>query len=589
VRFIVTASGANLAFQWRKGNVNLIDGGNISGATNDTLTLNPASLTDPGTKYNVIVYAPPTPNDTSAFFSLTVTPTVGMPTPITISAGVEPACILANGTTTTTYATTATNKTGLQWSLSNPAAGVIVDTTGLLTWANGFSGIVDIRVTASGCNGPSSQVIRTVNVRQTVGTPAFTLGATSDRCKGAGTVTYAATATDNTGITYSLDATSLTNFNVINASTGAVTFTANWVGVSTITATATGCSGPAIATHVVTVNPPPVPIITGQFGMCINSGYYDYVTEAGMTNYDWKVSPGGVINFGLGTNRITVSWIASGPQTVSVVYADANGCSNAFPVILNVTVNPLPGPIGSISGSSLVCAGSSGAYSVATISNVVSYNWDLPSNATIVTGMGTNSITVNFARNTPSGNIYVHGNNLCGNGTLSPPFAVIVTAMPEAPVVTNTGYTLYSSAATGNQWYFEGTLIEGATSQTYDATLTGTGYYWSVVTINDCSSDPSNHLLIITTGVNSHPAPAITMYPVPNDGRFTVSIVSPSLEPYTISVFTILGVPILELKDIHVNGRTFQVIDMRPAENGIYTVMIRNSSYRIVKKVVVSK
>ena len=78
--------------------------------------------------------------------TVTLGPSVGTPTAITIAAGIEPSCQLTNGTTTTTYATTAPNNTGFNWSLSNGAAGNIGAATGIMTWANGFSGTVNIRV-----------------------------------------------------------------------------------------------------------------------------------------------------------------------------------------------------------------------------------------------------------------------------------------------------------------------------------------------------------------------------------------------------------------------------------------------------------
>jgi len=55
VSFFVVATGSNLTYQWRKGIVNLVDGGNISGATSDTLTINPATLADMATNYNVVI------------------------------------------------------------------------------------------------------------------------------------------------------------------------------------------------------------------------------------------------------------------------------------------------------------------------------------------------------------------------------------------------------------------------------------------------------------------------------------------------------------------------------------------------------
>ena len=41
----------------------------------------------------------------------------------------------------------------------------------------------------------------------------------------------------------------------------------------------------------------PVPTIAGPDSMCVNSGFYDYVTEPGMTGYIWTVSSGGTITW----------------------------------------------------------------------------------------------------------------------------------------------------------------------------------------------------------------------------------------------------------------------------------------------------
>lgn len=52
--FSVTATGTGLSFQWRKGGVNLTNGGAISGATTATLTINPAAGGDAGS-YDVVI------------------------------------------------------------------------------------------------------------------------------------------------------------------------------------------------------------------------------------------------------------------------------------------------------------------------------------------------------------------------------------------------------------------------------------------------------------------------------------------------------------------------------------------------------
>jgi hypothetical protein len=231
-------------------------------------------------------------------------------------------------------------------------------------------------------------------------------------------------------------------------------------------------------------------------------------------------------------------------------------------------------------------------YTVGTIANATSYTWTVPSGATIVSGGTTNSITVDFGMSAVSGNVSVLGTNSCGAGTISPPFAVTVNTKPATPVVTAVNDLLSSSAAAGNQWYFSatqagtGAIIPGATAQTYTATQTG--WYWTVVTLNGCISDPSNREYILMVGQQELQAGNFSIFPVPNDGRFTVLMSSSSPETFTITVFNNLGVQVCEVKNLEVNGYFNQVIDLRPAPSGVYTVMIRNDSSRVVKKVLVN-
>ena len=52
--FSVTAGGTGLSYQWRKGGINLSDGGNISGVTTSTLTINNVATADEGS-YDVVI------------------------------------------------------------------------------------------------------------------------------------------------------------------------------------------------------------------------------------------------------------------------------------------------------------------------------------------------------------------------------------------------------------------------------------------------------------------------------------------------------------------------------------------------------
>jgi hypothetical protein len=127
--------------------------------------------------------------------------------------------------------------------------------------------------------------------------------------------------------------------------------------------------------------------------MCVNSGYYGYTTEAGMTNYTWTTSAGGTVMSGQGTNVAYVNWVGSGPQSVSVNYMNAGGCSAPSPTSFAVTVDPVPGAAGAITGTASVCGGATGiAYFVAPVTGATAYVWTLPAGATIASGEWTNYV-----------------------------------------------------------------------------------------------------------------------------------------------------------------------------------------------------
>jgi hypothetical protein len=592
-----------------------------------------------------------------------------------------PASVCVNSTPV--VYSTQSGMSAYAWSVS--PGGTITAGLGTSTitvsWATVGAKTVSVNYnTAAGCSALSPTVYNvTVNAL-----PIPTIAGPSPACSNYPGLIYS-TQAGMTSYNWNISAGGLIT---AGAGTNTITVTWNAIGAQTISvnyANANGCTAAAPVVYPVTVNSGAAPTITGTTTLCVNSGYYNYTTQAGNSGYTWTISSGGVINFGAGTNVITVTWTSSGAQWVRVNYTTPAGCSAVSPTQYNVTVNAPPAAAGSITGTSTVCAGASNVvYTVAPVQGASAYVWTLPAGATNANGSSTNSILVNFAGNASSGNITVYANNLCGNGATSPPFAVTVNplpadagtitgpasvcqgatgavytvtpitgstgyawtvpagatimsggntnsivvdfglgavsgnitvagtnacgngvvspnfpvtvnAIPTTPVVTNTGYIVHSSAPTGNQWWYSATQtgtgapIAGATAQTYDATLTGTGWYWSIVTLNGCSSAESNHLQVITTGIGSHSSSAINIYPVPNNGQFNVTITTASIESFSISVYNSLGVKIYEEANVEVNGSLEKMIDLRPVPNGVYSVIFEDSLGQVVKKIVITK
>ena len=103
-----------------------------------------------------------------------------------------------------------------------------------------------------------------------------------------------------------------------------------------------GCTAATPTVLNVTVNPLPVPVISGNDTTCQGSTE-TYTTDAGMSNYDWEVSAGGTITGGGDDNDfVTIRWDNIENQTVSVTYEDAIGCAAVSPTVMDVWVSKLP-------------------------------------------------------------------------------------------------------------------------------------------------------------------------------------------------------------------------------------------------------
>jgi autotransporter-associated beta strand protein len=455
-----------------------------SGSQSISVTIPGATPTGNGYRIRVVSNVPVV-TGTDNGVNLTVNPTVGTPTAITVSAGIEPTCQLTNGTTTTTYATTATNSTGFNWSLSNGAAGSIGATTGIMTWANGFSGTVNIQVTANGCNGPSAQVIRTVNITPTVGTPtAITVSAgiepTCQLTNGTTTTTYSTTATNNTGFNWSLSNGAAGS---IGATTGVMTWANGFSGTVNIQVTANGCNGPS-AQVIRTVNitptvgtPTAITVSAGIEPTCqLTNGTTTttYATTAtNNTGFNWSLSNGAAGSIGATTGVMTWANGFSGTVNIQVT---ANGCNGpSAQVIRTVNITPTVGTPTAITVSAGIeptCQLTNGTTTTTyatTATNNTGFNWSLSNGAAGSIGATTGIMTW---ANGFSGTVNIQ---VTANGCNGPSAQVIRTVNITPTVGTPTAITVSAGIEPTCQ------LTNGTTTTTYSTTATNnTGFNWSL-------------------------------------------------------------------------------------------------------------
>ena len=376
---------------------------------------------------------------------------------------------------------------------------------------------------------------------------------------------------------------------VMWATPGPQTISVNYINVY-------GYKTPNPATMNVIVNPMPsaAGTISGTSNVCAgtsNTLIYWVAPVPNALYYNWSLPNGATIINGAGSNTIWVNFAANAVSGNITVYGTNYCGSGTVSPAFHLAVSNTPLPAGTITGPSSVCKGEQGLlYTVPVITNATTYLWTLPAGATIVSGSGTDTIIVNFADNAQSGNITVCGSNsVCGFGAVSPNFAVTVNSIPATPVITANGYTLHSSAPAGNQWYRNGTAVSGATQQTYIVPAANPGFYWTIVTLNGCSSDPSNHVYIAGVGVQENEALNFNVYPVPSDGLFTAEVSSAYQDAYHILIYNSYGEMVYRTKEFNVSGTHKEIIDIRNLSSGIYLVVVTNDQKEVVRRILINR
>lgn len=159
------------------------------------------------------------------------------------------------------------------------------------------------------------------------------------------------------------------------------------------------------------------------------------INKASLCNVFWQIS--GQVT--LQSNSVFRGTIVSGGAIILNDGAKllGRGLTKAGLIqLLNNEVRFLPAAAGTITGNTPVCQGETGvAYSVPAIADAESYNWTLPTSATIASGANTNSITVDFSTTAISGDITVSGNNSCGGDGTASSLAITVNLLPVTSVI----------------------------------------------------------------------------------------------------------------------------------------------------------
>jgi len=411
------------------------------------------------------------------------------------------------------------------YSWTIPAGATGTSTTNTITLNYSTSALSDtIRVKGHNGCGFGPELKKPILVNPLPG-PATQISGPADICSGqAGSVYTAPPITNATSYIWSFPA-GITIVSGIGTNT--VTVNASLAAVSgNITVTGNNACGIGTSSSFpLTIDPLPVPTITGPATVCLNSTG-TYSTESGMNGYIWSIPAGGTIQSGAGTNTITVLWSSIGLKTISVNYTNLHNCTATLPSVYNVNVITLPVP--SLNGITNICKGIPTTYT--TNSGMSNYSWIISSGGTIVSGGTATDSTVMVTWNN-QGTDTVKVNYTAGTGcTAGSPTVLPITIKPS-PVIANAGNSsvcsngttdiilqstpagsLFAWTATGSSPKVTG--YSGSVGPIIIQTLSNSGFatetvtYTVTPTLSGCIGTPSDYQ------VSVFPVPDVLFNPV---------------------------------------------------------------------------
>ena len=163
-----------------------------------------------------------------------------------------------------------------------------------------------------------------------------------------------------------------------------------------------------------------------------------------------------------------------------------------------------------------------------------------------------------------------------GFNTAEGSVTVTVTSVPGTPFIQLNNTELSSDTCCGNQWYRDGIAIPGATGQYH--TVSASGIYFDIVTINSCSSDTSDLVDVTMTGItgSSQLHPKLLLYPNPvyADGRLHLLAEPVPDGPCLLRVFDMNGKAVAERENLRFSEGEPASVSISGLGPGMYLLVL---------------
>jgi hypothetical protein len=156
------------------------------------------------------------------------------------------------------------------------------------------------------------------------------------------------------------------------------------------------------------------------------------------------------------------------------------------------------------------------------------------------------------------------------------------------PMITQTGETLSSNFSTGNQWYLNGTVVSGATSQTYAPKVSGT-YKLLVTFASGCTDTSASYIFVLPPGTNGGNDISLAEYPVPANDVLHIVFTNSSANTLNMSLIDMSGKTVYASSQQIAAGNFSITIDVHDQPPGAYVLKLVLGKKVYANKIIIER
>ncbi|CAN5403603.1 hypothetical protein BH11BAC2_BH11BAC2_14790 [soil metagenome] len=241
--------------------------------------------------------------------------------------------------------------------------------------------------------------------------------------------------------------------------------------------------------------------------------------------------------------------------------------------ILVTSTPTTPPQAGFTAYNTITCLGGSVQFADASSANPSNWSWSFPGGNPSISTDQQPVINYSTAGQYP---VTLTVGNALGNSTVTIPAYITVNAGPAVPTITALGNSVISSLAFFYQWYFNGSLIQGANGQNYTGMVSGS---YSVETGDSlgCSSFSASYPLVVT-GIStiSRKETELQIFPNPTSDKTQINLSGFKGKKFEIILTDLVGrVLKQEIKLISGNEKIIY-INASEYNSGIYFIRVKD-------------